>query len=38
MLQIYGALPERNWVKHHETLARQVDGKRGGGTRKYKRS
>ena len=33
-----GALPEGNWVKHREKLARQVDGKRDGGTRKYRRS
>ena len=38
-LKWYGALPEGNWVKNREKLARQVDGKRGGGgTRKYRRS
>ena len=27
-----------DWVKHWEKLARQVDGRRGGGTRKSRRN
>ena len=32
------SMPEGNWVKQLEKLARHVDGKRGGGTRMSRRS
>ena len=38
MIPFDGALPQGNWVKYWDKLAGQVDGKRGGGIRKSRRS